>query len=129
MMRTIVQDGKKTKDRQAPSGAITPTTQKVDNELSEKLQTVEEERRITASDFEKGSRESEDTSGFHCTCPRLHPTPLSPRTSFSVPPISPRPHCVPKIYFSIVYAVLISNVYPDPEPYRNDCQYMLFSTG
>ena len=60
MKRTIVQDGKKTKDSQAPSGAITPTTQKVDNELSEKLQTVEEERRITASDFEKGSRESED---------------------------------------------------------------------
>ena len=25
-----------------------------------------------------------------------------------VPPISPRPHCVSKIYFSIVYAVLIS---------------------
>ena len=60
MKRTIVQDGKKTEDGETPSGAITPATQEVDNELSEKPQTVQEERRTTASDLEKGSRESED---------------------------------------------------------------------
>ena len=60
MKRTTVQDGKKTEDGETPSGAITPSTQEVDNELSEKPQTVEEERRTTASDLEKGSRESED---------------------------------------------------------------------
>ena len=60
MKRTIVQDGKKTEDGETPSGAITPVTQEADNELSEKPQTVKEERRATASDLEKGSRESED---------------------------------------------------------------------
>jgi len=59
MKRTIVQEGKRTEDGETPSGAITPATQEVDNEQSEKPKTVEEERRTTASDLEKGSHESE----------------------------------------------------------------------
>ena len=57
MKRTIVQEGKKTTDGETPSGAITPTTQEGDGEPP---QTVEEERRMTLSDIEKGSNESED---------------------------------------------------------------------
>jgi len=61
MKRTIVQEGKKTESGETPSsGAVTPTTQEVDNELSEKPQTVEEERRMSANDIEKRSHESED---------------------------------------------------------------------
>ena len=60
MKRIIVQEGKRTEDGETPSGAITPATREVDNELSEKPQTVEEERRTTASDLEKGSHGDED---------------------------------------------------------------------
>ena len=60
MKRTIVQEGKKTVDGDTPPGAATPTTQEGDGDFSEKPQTVEVERRTTASDIEKGSNESED---------------------------------------------------------------------
>jgi len=60
MKRTIVQEGKRTEDGETPPGAVTPATQEVDNEQSEKPRTVEEERRTTASDIEKGSHGSED---------------------------------------------------------------------
>src|SRR5258708_672189 len=59
----------------------------------------------------RGSRTMTNSMGACCLLDILTDTP-------HVPPVSPRPHCVPKIYFSMVNAVLISNVHPDREPYE-----------
>lgn len=60
MKRTIVKEGRGTSDGETPSGAVTPVTQEADSKRSDNPQTVEEERRRSASDLEKGLNESED---------------------------------------------------------------------
>ena len=60
MKRTIVKEGRRTSDGGTPSGAITPVSEEADSKVSENPQTVEEERRRSASDIEKGLNESED---------------------------------------------------------------------
>jgi len=56
MKRTIVKEGRRASDGGTPSGAATPDTQKAGSGP----QTIEEERRGSTSDVEKGLNESED---------------------------------------------------------------------
>lgn len=58
--RIIVKEGRRISDGGTPSGTATPVTQEASSGSPEKPQTIEEERRGSASDLEKGLNESED---------------------------------------------------------------------
>ena len=60
MKRTIVKEGKKNSDGETPSDAVTPTTPAAGVEPSDTPETIEEERKRSVSDLEKGSNGSED---------------------------------------------------------------------
>lgn len=60
MKRTIVKEGRRTSAGEISSGAVTPTIQEVGSESSDKPQTIEEERRRSEIDPEKGTNGSED---------------------------------------------------------------------
>lgn len=60
MKRTIVQEGRKPANGETPSGVDTPTTPEAGNEPSGNPKIVEENRKRSASDLEKGLNGSED---------------------------------------------------------------------
>lgn len=64
MKRTIVQEGRKTSEGETPSGAITPVTREA-SPPSEKPRTIEEERKASASDIEKGFSEDGTVDANH----------------------------------------------------------------
>ena len=60
MKRTIVNAGGKNNDGRTPSDTVTPTTPTADVEPSDTPETIEEERKRSVSDLEKGLNGSED---------------------------------------------------------------------
>ena len=59
MKRTIVKEGRGNNEGGTPSGAVTSTTQAASNDPEDTPQTIEETRKRSVSDLEKGLNESE----------------------------------------------------------------------
>ena len=62
MKRTVVKEGRKNSEAGTPPDAVTPTTQVAGSDPSDTPQTIEEERKRSANDLEKGLNGSEDGS-------------------------------------------------------------------
>jgi hypothetical protein len=60
MKRTIVKEGRKNSESEASSGTVTPVTQVASSGPPDTPQTIEEKRRSSVSDLEKGLNGSED---------------------------------------------------------------------
>lgn len=60
MKRTIVKEGRENSDSETPSGAVTPTITEADGERSDTPQAIDEKRKRSVSDLEKGLNGNED---------------------------------------------------------------------